>query len=179
MRFRSVLDTHSLTGLKMQIERSSRGNSAIPHSTYVFVLFCLILSHSFPSSKKTLVCHRLFLMLASRNLQNCNAGSLRDYIRVSLKRMNIKLTKDNYTKLTAHCPHIEMKYIQNSFTTVWSCFVSVSFQCVYSFNVYPIVSGCGAGPYLAGRRPEAWLSKSWFRKPCLGPRYQSTLCGSL
>jgi len=28
-----------------------------------------------------------------------------------------------------------MKLIQNSFTAVWSCFVSVSFRCVYSFNV--------------------------------------------
>jgi len=31
-----------------------------------------------------------------------------------------------------------MKLIQNNFSTVWRCFVSVSFQCVYTFNVYSI-----------------------------------------
>jgi len=33
------------------------------------------------------------------------------------------------------CAHIEMKLIQKSFTIVWSCIISVSFQCVYSLNV--------------------------------------------
>jgi len=39
MRFRSVLDPQPDTGLNIQIERSSRGITAIPHSPYVFVFF--------------------------------------------------------------------------------------------------------------------------------------------
>ena len=45
-------------------------------------------------------------------------------------------TEEKNNKINGlNCPHIEMKLIQYSVTTVWNCFVSVSFQCVYSFSV--------------------------------------------